>query len=129
MSPAGAGRSLVEGLGVVTVVAALGLFLVPGAYAASLETTVSPVGGAVPVSLDTSSCVAIAEALAGLSVEATVTSMPPAGAVSVEGTLPVTWAGVVGVDDVAFRAVLVILGGVLGAGAFYVFVRVWGGRA
>ncbi len=95
------------------MVLAAGLLCVPGvAQASSFETTVTPVAGHVPVSLDSSSCVAIAEALAQ-------------GTVSVEGTLPVVVEGLGDVQGVAFDALLVLSGAVLGSGAFYLFVRAW----
>lgn len=133
MIPAGAGLFTDLRLGVIVyVTVVLSLFAFSGsAFAASLETTVTPtIDGSVPVSLDETSCARIAAALHGLSVEATVTALPASDSatVTVEGTLPVVWAGISGVADPAFQGLLVLLGAVLGAGAFYLLVRVWGGR-
>jgi hypothetical protein len=74
------------------------------AHAASFESTVTPIDGHVPVTLDASSCAAIAAALS--------TSTP--AAVSVAGTLPVEVVSVGFVDSMGLS--LVIAFGTLLAG-------------
>lgn len=111
---------------VAALVLALSIAGAGAAYAAGLETTVTPVAGSVPVSIDATSAALIAEALHGLAVEATVTSLPAATPVTFETTVPVSLAGIEGVSPAGFSVLLVVAGACLGAGLFYSFVRVWG---
>lgn len=116
-------------LGIVAaLVLALSIAGAGAAYAAGFETTITPVAGTVPVSLDATSAAMIAEALHGLAVEATVTALPDQAApttISVETTLPVSLAGIAGVSAPGFDALLLAAGAALGAGTFYLLVRVW----
>lgn len=105
----------------VTGAAVLATLLLPlTAWAASLETTVTPVGGSVPVSLDASSVAAVVEGLRAEPLAVEVTNEPTAAAVSA-----VEVVGFLDVSPGEWRLALTVGGWLLGLVTARLVAGVW----